>query len=167
LIGQNNNEVRKSYATGNVSTTYNYSGGLVGYNDAPVKKSYATGTVDGGDGSVGGLVGQSHDTVADSYATGDVTGSSTFGTTGGLVGENRTNEVVTSFSVGAVVDNESSAGGLVGDNDATVTDSYWDTETSGQSTSDGGTGLTTSEMQGSSAQNNMTGFDFNSVWEVV
>jgi len=31
--------------------------------------------------------------------------------------------------------------------DGTVTDSFWDTETSGQATSDGGTGKTTAEMQ--------------------
>jgi hypothetical protein len=38
-------------------------------------------------------------------------------------------------------------GGLVGWNDATVSTSFWDTETSGQATSDGGTGKTTAEMQ--------------------
>ena len=31
--------------------------------------------------------------------------------------------------------------------DSTVSDSFWDTETSGQSTSDGGTGKTTAEME--------------------
>ena len=38
-------------------------------------------------------------------------------------------------------------GGLVGDNWDTVSNSFWNTETSGQSTSDGGTGKTTAEMQ--------------------
>jgi len=39
-------------------------------------------------------------------------------------------------------------GGLVGLNDeSTVSDSFWDTETNGQATSDGGTGKTTAEMQ--------------------
>jgi len=48
-----------------------------------------------------------------------------------------------------------------------VTDSYWDTQTTGQPTSDGGTGLTTSEMTGSAATNNMQGFDFTSTWKTV
>jgi hypothetical protein len=38
-------------------------------------------------------------------------------------------------------------GGLVGLNFGTVSNSFWDTETSGQSTSAGGTGETTAEMQ--------------------
>jgi hypothetical protein len=38
-------------------------------------------------------------------------------------------------------------GGLVGYNEGTVGGSFWDTETSGQSTSAGGTGKTTAEMQ--------------------
>jgi hypothetical protein len=39
-------------------------------------------------------------------------------------------------------------GGLVGRNyQGTVSNSFWDTETSGQATSDGGTGKTTTEMQ--------------------
>jgi hypothetical protein len=39
-------------------------------------------------------------------------------------------------------------GGLVGSNYyGTVSSSFWDTQTSGQSTSDGGTGKTTAEMK--------------------
>jgi len=38
-------------------------------------------------------------------------------------------------------------GGLVGQNDGIVSDSFWDTETSGQATSAGGTGKPTAEMQ--------------------
>jgi len=39
-------------------------------------------------------------------------------------------------------------GGLVGRNyEGSVSNSFWDTETSGQYTSDGGTGETTAEMQ--------------------
>jgi hypothetical protein len=60
-------------------------------------------------------------------------------------------------------------GGLVGlkEGGSTVTESYWDTETTGQPRSDGGTGLTTSEMTGSAATNNMLGFDFTTTWETV
>jgi len=46
------------------------------------------------------------------------------------------------------VTGNSSVGGLVGRNDyGTVNGSFWDTETSGQATSDGGTGKNTTEMQ--------------------
>ena len=39
------------------------------------------------------------------------------------------------------------AGSLVGENRGTVSNSFWDVRTSGQATSDGGTGKTTTEMQ--------------------
>jgi hypothetical protein len=58
-------------------------------------------------------------------------------------------------------------GGLVGlESSTTVTDAYWDTETTGQDSSDGGTGLTTTEMTGSDAQGNMAGFNFGNTWQV-
>lgn len=43
-----------------------------------------------------------------------------------------------------------------------MTDSYWDTDTTGQSNSDGGTNLTTADMTGSGALSNM--FGSNNVW---
>ena len=111
---------------------------------------------------VGGLVGQNDDTVTESYATGSVEGENRVG---GLAGRN--NETIeTSYAVGLVTGN-TEVGGLVGDNRDTVTDSYWDTEATGQDTSEGGTGLTTSEMEGSEAETNMDGFDFADVWDSV
>jgi hypothetical protein len=59
-------------------------------------------------------------------------------------------------------------GGLVGGNNGgSASDSYWDTESSGQSSSDGGTGLTTSEMTGDSASSNMAGLDFSNEWTEI
>ena len=52
------------------------------------------------------------------------------------------------------------AGGLMGANEGgTVTESFWDIETSGKITSDGGTGRTTSHMQRQSTFIN-AGWDF-------
>ena len=113
---------------------------------------------------VGGLVGENLDTVTNSYATGSVDGDARVG---GLVGYNNVATVTDSYATGSVGGNED-VGGLIGTAPfSTVTDSYWDTETSGQSTSDAGTGLTTSEMQGSEAETNMDGFDFADVWDSV
>ena len=39
--------------------------------------------------------------------------------------------------------------------------------TTGQPTSTGGTGLNTSEMTGSAARTNITGFDFTETWKAV
>jgi hypothetical protein len=46
------------------------------------------------------------------------------------------------------VTGNSPVGGLIGENiHGNVSNSFWDTETSGQATSDGGIGKTTAEMQ--------------------
>jgi len=64
----------------------------------------------------------------------------------------------------------------VGDNSGTVSGSFWDTETSGQATSDGGTGKNTTEMKDiatfSGAAWNITAVALNQtnpsyVWNIV
>lgn len=165
LVGDNiDGSIVESSASGAVTGDVEV-GGLVGNNDAPIRRSFATGTVEG-DTDVGGLVGENPNEglIADSYATGDVNGSTNVG---GLVGENYgTDSVVErSYSTGAVTGG-SNLGGLVGANAGTVQDGYWDTETSGQSSSAGGTGLPTANMTGDPARSNMTGLAFGSTWGV-
>jgi hypothetical protein len=141
LIGANLGTVSDSYSTGSV-TGDERVGGLVGFNEAaPVSNSYSTGSVTGRY-SVGGLVGATSGTVSDAYSTGSVTGEENVG---GIVGEN-TGTVSNSYSTGSVTGDER-VGGLVGDNPGTVSASFWDTGTSGQTTSDGGTGKTTAGMK--------------------
>ncbi len=144
LIGDNSNEgqVTQCYSAGTVHGMRNYVGGLVGLNNAQVDKSYSTGTVTG-ERAVGGLLGANGSGyVANCYSTGAVTGRSSVG---GLVGGNF-GTVSQCYSLGAVV-GEEHVGGLVGSNDWIVTHSFWDIETSGQSSSEGGIGLTTARMQ--------------------
>ena len=76
--------IRNSYATGEVTGTGYYVGGLVGRNRRTIENSYATGTVRG-EGAVGGLVGRNRRTIENSYATGSVSGNSDVG---GLIGAN-------------------------------------------------------------------------------
>jgi len=45
------------------------------------------------------------------------------------------------------VTGDSHVGGLAGDNPGNVSNSFWDTETSGRATSAGGTGKTTAQMK--------------------
>ena len=143
LVGVNYGIVSNSYFTGSVTGNEGV-GGLVGMNDYDdyVSNSYSTGNVTGND-NVGGLVGTNYGTVSNSYSTGNVRGSRWVG---GLVGDNFYT-VSNSYSTGIVIGGEA-VGGLVGRvYKGTVSDSFWDTETSGQSTSDGGTGKNTTEMQ--------------------
>jgi hypothetical protein len=111
-------------------------GGLVGCNQkGRIENSFARGSVtvnndpdaaDPDPDRVGGLTGCSDlkGVILDSYST---TLVETFGSV---------------TNVGGFVGNIGSSS-----EKGTVTDSYWDTQTSGQTTSAGGTGYTTSEMQ--------------------
>ncbi len=179
LVGRNfYGTIRASYATGNVSGG-NPVGGLAGYNWAGrIISSYATGNVKGeGEGNdVGGLVGrvlsdEGESWIISSYATGDVSGGSSARSlaVGGLAGSVYTRadvqvvhnvKVVASYATGRVSGTEP-VGGLFGFRQDTrrgasrimVTDSYWDTQTSGQTSgvgsgnSAGIQGRTTAHLQ--------------------
>ena len=129
---------------GSVTGAY-HVGGLVGYNySGSITNSYNTGSVSGGN-FVGGLVGYNYSgSITNSYSTGLVSGEEQVG---GLVGYNIIGSITNSYSTGSVT-GLSYVGGLVGENDSgAVTGSFWDKETSGQTSSSGGTGKTTEEMQ--------------------
>jgi hypothetical protein len=127
----------------NTNITGDTVGGLVGWNLGTVTNSYASGSVSGSN-QVGGLAGHSRGTVSDSYSTASVTGGSWTG--GGLVGSNFGGTVINSYSSGSVT-GIWTVGGLVGENRGTVSNSFWDTDTSGQASSAGGAGKTTAEMK--------------------
>ena len=142
LVGECGGIVSNTYSAASVSGNFEV-GGLIGQNHATVSKSYSTGSVTGHE-YVGGLVGWNHDgIISNSYSSGRVDGESLVG---GLVGHNR-GSVSSCYSTGNVTGLED-VGGMVGRNyQGTVSNSFWDIETSGQSTSAGGTGSTTAEMR--------------------
>jgi hypothetical protein len=140
LVGVNLGAVSNSYSTGSV-TGDTYIGGLVGSNAGTVSNSFSTGNITSNSGA-GGLMATNSGTVSNSYSTSSVTGNDYLG---GLIGANA-GTVSNSYSTGSVIGNDY-IGGLVGYCEGTVNDSFWDTETSGQATSAGGTGKTTVEMQ--------------------
>jgi rhodanese-related sulfurtransferase len=155
LVGLNyNGGITTSHSTGKVSgigSFYGGVGGLVGDNGGSIVMSYSTCTISGNE-VVGGFVGENSGSITTSYSTGTVSGNEVVG---GLVGRN-SGSITMSYSTGTV-SGEGSVGGLLGINNASIpffyfiqgsiTTSFWDTETSGQATSAGGTGLTTVEMQ--------------------
>ena len=139
-------------------------GGLVGSVDGDIKNSYNTGsvTVSAGGALVGGLAGRAAANIDNSYSTGliSVTPLSGYPSyAGGLVGHmgmTRSNETLPLPTPG------------------TITNSYWDTETSGIAdpaqgagniASCGGvTGLTTADMMNSSSYSGWT--DFPTIWRI-
>jgi len=174
LAGRNSGRITSCYSTGTASGDWSWSiGGLVGDNDGMISNCHSTGAVSG-QNHIGGLVGFNYDgMITSSYSTGSVKGlfrTSVNDNAGGLVGENYWGTISNCYSNSSVSGNLS-AGGLVGVNGGTisncystgavssqshvgglvgwgsVTSSFWDIEASGQSSSDGGIGKTTSEMQ--------------------
>lgn len=117
-----------------------------------------------GDGKVGGIIGQSSgDPVETSYAAGVVSGEHSVA---GILGRGDFGAVVSESYASARI--EGNGGGVVATNaDGTVTNSYWDVEATGLSTSDGGDGLTSAEMTGADAAENLSGFDFDETWRTA
>jgi hypothetical protein len=136
-----------------VSATGDCVGSLAGYNTGVVAACHTTAIV-GGTDFVGALIGWNRGSVTDCYSTGTVSGEQDIG---GLVGNNIFGYLTGCYSTSVVSGSGDSVGGLVGRNESPgfkvpwprgfVTACFWDTQTSGQATSDGGTGKTTAEMQ--------------------
>jgi len=193
LLGCNFGKVTNCYSTGTVSGVghvgglvgVNYSGsltaccsastvsggdnvgGLAGHNgtqyryDRPagsITQCYSTGRVSGSGWGTGGLVGASDAALTQSYSTASVSGGSVVG---GLVGCNYTS-VTECYSAGAVSarDNVGGMVGLLG----TAVACFWDTQTSGQGTSAGGTGKTTADMR---RRLTFAAWDFQTTWSIL
>ncbi len=141
-----------------------YAGGLVGYSTASsISCSFANGSVSVTSNYAGGLVAYSgsSSSLTNCYAAGSVASPS--GYAGGLVAYNVSPSTVTkAYSCGNVTGAGSYIGGLIGRNTGTVNQSYWDTVTSGQAASAGGTPKTTAQMK---QQATFANWDFNTIWE--
>lgn len=208
--------VKNSHASGNVTASLEYGGGLIGVVASSgstalaeisygITGCYATGdvTVSSGATTVGGLFGMLQtmsaqdcfysgtvtvisscnaggiagwtecDSVIDNcYSTGNAYGMNVAsGSTtllGGLVGYMKSGTAQYSYFAGNVQGANAYAGGLIGKAKGTVTNCYWNIDliknSIGNSTGNTGTGLTTDQMTGDSAEANMADLNFNSVW---
>ena len=140
-------QINNCYSTGSVNGSWNV-GGLAGNNHfySQINNSYSTGSVNGSS-NVGGLAGSAnaYSQINNSYSTGSVTGSDYIG---GLVGYiHFHSQINNSYSTGSVTGSDY-VGGLVGNSSgSTVSNSFWDVQSSGQTGSAGGTGKTSAEMK--------------------
>jgi hypothetical protein len=166
------------YTEGYVDGTGNFIGGLFGYcyQSVKIKRSFSTMDVDGAN-YVGGLLGWFDDGptgfVHDSYARGDATGSESY--VGGLVGYvlslNPTLNISRCYSTGKVTAGGVNVGGLIGyatiSTQQYIYSCFWDNQTSGQTTSEGGTGKTTAEMQNIVTYTDTDTVGLDSPWDFV
>ncbi|MBN1390961.1 MAG: hypothetical protein JXA22_10010 [Candidatus Thermoplasmatota archaeon] len=136
-------------------------GGLIGFNGvANLSICYSVGSVSGRS-EVGGFTGWNTGTVTDCYATGSVAGTSTH--SGGFVGWN-TGTMSRCYAAGSVTGADN-VGGFVGSSSfGTVENCFWDMDTTGQTVSDGGEGMTTEDMMLSSTYYR---WDLQNVWSII
>jgi len=158
LVGCNyySGTITNCYSTASVSGEL-WVGGLVGFiydYNGTINNCYSMGDVSASRDYVGGLVAYNGGTISNCYSTASISGDRLIG---GLVGSS-SGTITNCFSTGSVSGN-SYVGGLVGEPHGWVIGSFWDTQTSGQTTSAGGTGLTTAEMQMASTFTD-AGWDF-------
>jgi hypothetical protein len=165
LIGSCTGRVYKSYSTGSVIGDA-YVGGMIGIvNNSTVNTSYSKASVSG-NREVGGFAGKTIDdtsVISNCYATGNVKGGIY---SGGLVGQIERGRTFNSYSTGSV-SGDQYVGGFTGYIRVlgSAIHCFWDTETSGWSTSPGGTGKTTVEMQ-TITTFSVAGWDFNAIWTI-
>ena len=168
LAGYNSGTISNVYAIGSVvdgsvNSGGVIAGGLVGSNSGSISNAYTMGSVFGNVSSssftsyIGGLVGYNTGAISNSYTSDSVSGRASPGDFGGLVGWNDFGTISNAYATGNVTSGVSAnnVGGLVGwNNSGTINNSFWDTQTTGQTTSAGGTGITTAQMMQFSTFNN-------------
>jgi hypothetical protein len=160
LVGKSSGMISCSYSTGVVNGDH-YVGGLVGTNYYGDLITCRSTSMVAGNSYVGGLVGlscsmwdsrgASGGRILQCFSEGNVSGLYFVGGLIGYSGSSSTLEgggyMIHCYSTG-VVSGSSNVGGLMGGEEkGIVRDCFWDIETSGQTTSAGGEGKTTAEMQ--------------------
>lgn len=188
LIGRlSGSDVSECYATGAVTVVagdvFCYAGGFVGsVASGVISKCYAEGNASATSSNTGtrrteaggfvGSLGGSSSQLSDCYARGNATASATNGLeyAGGFLGRTwysaaSENEFCDNcFSTG--IPTGANAGGFCGEKtEFAVTNCFWDTETSGQVTSSGGTGKTTAQMKARATFTDAD-WDFTTVWGI-
>jgi len=168
---QDGSVITHCYATGDVSGT-DRVGGLIGFvdNQTTISYCFATGEITDTGNYGGGLIGRlestgagAKSTVSNCYATGRVNGNNY---TGGLVASVYSYSVVEDcYSTGYVTGN-TSTGRLVGHMfNATISNCFFDSQTSGSSSTTYGTATTTANMKTESTFTDAD-WDFTSVWDM-
>ena len=143
--------------------------GLIARSTSLVSNCYVTGSVtgDASNSIAAGLIGQSHKLVQNSYSRASVSAEYE---AAGFISFNNSG-IENCYSTGAVTDASENLDGFCNDGDGhgtgTIADSFWDTETSGQSSSSGGTGETTENMKTQSTFTD-AGWDFAAtpIWKM-
>ena len=160
-----NGLVEYCWAKGAVTSAGNEVGGICGSSSVKVRYCHYAGSVEGSS-RVGGVLGftNSDEACGYLYAQGRVEGSSNVG---GLIGKVYGSTDLWHCYSACAVEGGSYTGGLIGDYTSSSLDvhyCYWDTQTSGRSSSDGGSGKSIRLMQ---KQSTYLTWDFENTWQMI
>ncbi|HPO12691.1 MAG TPA: hypothetical protein PLI09_04540 [Candidatus Hydrogenedentes bacterium] len=160
LIGYNSGSVSECHSRATVSG-HDGVGGLLGSNGGSLLKCFSFGNISGRD-RVGGLAGSSGDTISACYSMGNVSGENY---AGGLIGTN-SDSISNCYSTARASGRDRISGFIAyTEEEGATSDCFWDTETSHQTASMGGTPKTTLEMI---QQATFTNWDFSTpVWGIL
>ena len=169
--------VVQCHSSGNVTGNENV-GGLIGFCcGGKVYQNYSVSNIFGNN-NVGGLIGVSDksysysrnfpSSVIHCYSKGDVTGKDENATIGGLIGLCfKASKIEDSYSASQIfTENESAfTGGLIGQYEEgfTISECYYDKETSNQLDENKGIGKSTSEMMN---QTTFSAWNFSNIWSI-
>lgn len=170
LLSGTSAEITGSYSSGAIDK-FNFAGGLVGnVINSEIRNCYSTANVSNGINDIGGLVGVADAaTISNCYALGSL-GLYSYPMSdscqGGLVGYMLNAATVEyCYSAGSVTGIH--PGGLIGNLDSTgntISDSFYDSVTSGCSDTGNGEPKTPAEMR---TAGTFTNWDFSTMWDIV
>jgi hypothetical protein len=165
LIGRTTyGNVTNSHSSGSISGRGEV-GGLIGTGSSTnISQSYSESEVLVNNGVyAGGFIGYGNrTTISNSYATGSVTTNNNY--VAGFAGRTYYATVSNSYSTGKITGGSSTALGFISLRQyTTVTNSFWDVEASTKSRSNGGVGLTTSQVK---TQSSFSSWDFSTNWNI-
>jgi len=160
LCGVNAGVISNCYSSVNVFGDTGVGGFCAQNRDGSIDNCYSAGSVNG-TRNVGGFIGVNISSVNDCYSMGLVEGTINVGGFNGL--NNTGGSINNCYSTGSVI-GDSYVGGLCGlENGGTISDSFWDVQTSGRTGDSGGIGKTTAEMQ-MQATFTDSGWNFDNIW---
>lgn len=171
LVGFNFGQISNSSASSRIWGLR--IGGLVAvHQEGQIHASYASGESLGYGSASGGLIAVNSSQIKDSYSLTNYDKSSEAKNIGGIAGINEADgTITTSYSAGKLTSEPGSTiGGISGLNEGLIESSYWDETATGVNTgagagnADGTVSLTTGQITGPSARENMPEFDWENAW---
>ena len=160
IAGNSSGTIKVCYNSATVNGKNNV-GGINGYSESvnSISKCYNLGKIIGDNLNIGGIVGYNNGSLNNCYNAGTIIGA---GEVAGITGRTY-GPLTNTYNIGYVNGTGSNCGAVNGYGSGSVTNSYYNLETSGFATSKGGTGKNTAEMK---QQSTYANWDFDETWEI-